>query len=100
MGGHMRGETPNERTERRQIAEMHRSPADRVVLYVGRDPWRVTTWLGTTVSSAVGVGHACTFPAWGRPSIRRSIRCTIFGTRYVGWYYESSGDYCRLKRAV
>ena len=30
---------------------------------------------------------------------KRSVECQIYGVRYVGWYYETAGDYCRLRRA-
>lgn len=29
----------------------------------------------------------------------QAVTCRIFGVLYHGWYMESSGDYCRLKKA-
>lgn len=60
----------------------------------------ITTWLGTAVATHVEVGPARRFACWGPfPSVRRAVRCRINGTRYHGWYYESSGNYCRLTRS-
>lgn len=77
---------------------------EKVVLYVKHPTadkgWRVTTWLGTVVGTAyctvryrIGFGGG----------YRRAI-CTKLQMEdgswwpYHGWYYESSGDYCRLRR--
>lgn len=61
---------------------------------------RVHTWLGTTLDPNAYVGPSREFPCFGPfPSRRRSVECVIFGARYVGWYFESSGDYCRLRKA-
>lgn len=32
-------------------------------------------------------------------SYRRAVDTRIGGVRYVGWWFESSGDYCRLRKA-
>jgi hypothetical protein len=60
--------------------------------------YAITTWLGTVVSSACAVGDRANV-GFGFHTYRRSVDCTIFGTRYVGWYLESSGQYCRLRKA-
>lgn len=58
----------------------------------------IHTWLGTVVSSDAELGPR-SYVGFGFNTWRRSVRCRIFGVRYVGWYYESSGDYCRLRKA-
>lgn len=62
--------------------------------------WHVTTWLGTDIATEVLIGGKChTGGIAGRNSFKRSVDCRIFGVRYVGWFYESAGDYCRLRKA-
>jgi hypothetical protein len=94
----------NRELERAEI-EMLKQHPDKLFLYVkhGTDgyPHSITTWLGTVVNDFgrqtpvfgnkvhVGFGY----------SYRRSVDCVIFGVRYVGWYFESSGSYCRLRKA-
>jgi hypothetical protein len=57
---------------------------------------KVGTWLGGFQTPAwIGQSHHIGFGG----STRRPITCRIFGVLYHGWYYESSGSYCRLKRA-
>jgi hypothetical protein len=88
-----------------------RTGPDRVFLYVGPlTPFagrighttctgQIQTWLGTALCTAA-IGPARKFRCWGYwPSVRRSVDCRIFGVRYVGWYMESSGSYCRLRKA-
>jgi hypothetical protein len=61
----------------------------------------ITTWLGTVVSdkpSCVG-SYSYFREFYGTRSKRRPVDCRIFGVRYVGWYFESSGNYCRLRKA-
>lgn len=98
----------NREIEAREIVWLRTGP-DRVFLYVKEPPdrdndpraWYIQTWLGTVVSDArAEVGPSRSLPCFGPfPSKRRSIVCRIFGTRYVGWYFESSGDYCRLRKS-
>jgi hypothetical protein len=59
---------------------------------------QIITWMGTPVATHVTVGQARKFYGYAR-STRRPISCRIFGVQYHGWYMESSGDYCRLKKA-
>ena len=96
----------NRETERREIEWLKTAP-DRVFLYVshpkGIDGFstrvaNVHTWLGTVVSSDTVLGSRA-YVGFGFNSWRRSVSCRIFGVRYVGWYFESSGQYCRLKKA-
>lgn len=62
--------------------------------------WHVQTWLGTDLGQAfLGDRAYSGFRSYHGASYRRSITVRIFGTLYHGWYFESSGDYCRLKRA-
>lgn len=91
--------------ESREIESLKAHP-DRVVLYVGsqtmpdiglRDMPCITTWLGTIVSQWCKMGPRV-YVGWNG-AYRRYINCRIFGVRYVGWYMESSGNYCRLRKA-
>lgn len=105
----------NRDTEAREIAWLKTAP-ERVFLYVtmpaaydskaypaGRvqplSGTRVHTWLGTDVATNVVIGMSYTIRGGFGTSRRRSVSCRIFGVRYVGTYYESSGDYCRLRKA-
>lgn len=58
----------------------------------------ITTFLGTVVASHVHIGprRHIGFDKW---TYRRHVTCRLFGAVYHGWYMESSGDYCRLRRA-
>lgn len=98
-----------------------KSGPDRLILYVKRpDPaktiferegnWQVTTWLGTHVGIAwVTQRYRMGFGGSYRRAITARIEVLMDGeageremTKWVdyhGWYFESSGDYCRLKRA-
>ena len=61
--------------------------------------YKIITWMGTPVAVGANcwVGDRARV-GWGR-DYRRPVRATIFGVLYHGWYMESSGDYCRLKKA-
>lgn len=110
----------NKRVDAEMIEWLKTGP-DRVLLYVyigeKRDPNRlgsrltnggmsrangddiqVRTWLGTRVSTHEYIGPRVNvgFDRW---TYRRSVSCRLFGVLYHGWYMESSGDYCRLKKA-
>ena len=60
--------------------------------------WKVTTWPGTVVCEHAHVGQRRNM-GFGYHSYRRAISATIFGVLYHGWYFESSGSYCRLRKA-
>lgn len=111
----------NKALEAQELQRIKTGP-ERLMLYVKHpDPnkmvfdregnWTVTTWLGTHVGIAwvtqryrMGFGHRSY-----RRAITARIEVLMDGeagesglTKWVdyhGWYYESSGDYCRLKRA-
>ena len=100
----------NKQVEAAEIEWLKTHP-DRVFLYVRhvpalmmdghviRTPYdAITTWLGTDVSSRVSLGGRVNV-GFGFHTYRRSVDCRIFGVRYVGWYMESSGNYCRLRKA-
>ena len=63
--------------------------------------WGVATWLGTRVGNAwIGYRAISGFQGHRRGSTyRRPVTVRIFGVLYHGWWYESSGDYVRLKKA-
>lgn len=91
----------NRETERKEIEWLKTSP-DKVFLYV-RDakdgaPWAITTWLGTVVGDRAEVG-ARRYIGFDRWTYRRAVSARIFGVLYHGWYMESSGNYCKLRRA-
>lgn len=109
----------NAELERKELEWLKTAP-ERVFLYVrlvgadvsmqhgrvlGDYPWLsgrgiVHTWNGYELDTHARIGPRREFPAFGPfPSRRRAVSCRIFGTLYHGWYMESSGDYCRLKRA-
>ena len=58
-------------------------------------------WTGKVISKTAELGLIGIFPCFGPfPSKRRAVRMLgLNGVQYVGWYYESSGDYCRLRKA-
>ena len=80
---------------------------DKVVLYIGTRVstlrgdgpfWEVKTWPGTVLDNFAAVGPRRNV-GFGYHTYRRSVSCKIFGVQYHGWYMESSGDYCRLRKA-
>ena len=73
---------------------------DKVFLYVKLTPTNsdIHTWLGTSVATHVWIGNRVS-SGFGMHTYRRAVTCQIFGVLYHGWYMESSGDYCRLKKA-
>lgn len=110
----------NRAVEAQELQRIKSGP-DRLFLYVAHPKsdktifdregnWRVTTWLGTHVGIAHVTQRYRMGFGWG--SYRRAITARIevlmdgeAGERgltkwvdYHGWYYESSGNYCRLKR--
>jgi len=100
-------DTYNKAVEVAEIASLKTAP-DRLFLYVHRVPgearpstWQIRTWPCTVVSTVCHVGPKSNAGGIaGRYTFKRSVECRIYGTRYVGWYYESAGDYCRLRKAV
>lgn len=112
-------EARNKQTEQDEIAWLKTGP-DKVFLYVKmpdsyeEEPYakrmamcafamggihspNITTWLGTSVATDVWVGRSQRIGFGG--ATRRAVTCLIYGIRYNGWYFESSGSYCRLRKA-
>jgi hypothetical protein len=58
----------------------------------------VKTWLGTSVATHVYIGPRRNV-GFGWHTYRRAVSCRIGGVLYHGWFFESSGDYCRLRKA-
>ena len=103
----------NKALEEQEIAWLKTAP-EKVFLYVRmpKDTFKgpgnvpqlsfkgpeITTFLGTCVSATCWVGPRRDI-GFGWHSYRRAVSAKIFGTLYHGWYMESSGEYCRLKRA-
>lgn len=97
-------EAHNRATEEREIASLKEHP-ERAFLYVKAhrplQPFEhgtadITTWPGTVLTTA-SLGPRAS--AGRLHSYRRAVTCMLFGCKYVGWYFESSGNYCRLRRA-
>lgn len=91
----------NRRLEAAELAHCQTGPAS-IFAYVTKtddplNPWKVETWLGTSIGTHVAIGPR-QYVGFGR-AYRRAMSCRIFGVLYHGWYMESSGDYCRLRRA-
>ena len=66
--------------------------------------YKLTTWMGTVVAKGwccyVGDKAMVGFQGHYRGgTYRRPVSARIFGVLYHGWYMESSGQYCRLKKA-
>lgn len=101
----------NRVTEQQEIEWLKTGP-ERVSLYVreslktpnswditsGENGPAITTWLGTQVSTHLWIGPRRNV-GFGFHTYRRAVTCRIFGTLYHGWYMESSGNYCRLRKA-
>lgn len=76
-----------------------KTPAWATLANCNRQPEvAITTWLGTVVSQRCEIGPRRNV-GFGMHTYRRAVDCRIFGVRYVGWYMESSGQYCRLRKA-
>lgn len=94
----------NQTVEAREIESLKQHP-DRLFLYVREtgelkdgSEFSIGTWMGTTVSTKCRMSGR-RFMGFGG-AYRRSVDCIIFGVRYVGWFFESSGSYCRLRKAA
>jgi len=91
--------TSNQAKEQVELDWLRTHP-EKVFLYVTQSPtWKITTWPGTVIDACPYVGTKRLFRVFGARTTRRAVECRIFGARYVGWYFESSGDYCRLRKA-
>ena len=105
-------EPTNQEKEQAQLAWLKTNPPN-LFLYVKRPAkewtgvgmckppecrWSVTTCLGTVLDSSAWVGPRRNI-GYGFHTYRRAISCTIYGKFYHGWYFESSGSYCRLRIA-
>lgn len=98
-------DTRNRETEAREIEWLKTAP-EKVFLYAHL-PYakqnsgahaEIRTWLGTSVATDVCMDQR-RYMGFGHNTYRRAVTCRIFGVLYHGWYFESSGDYCRLKKA-
>ena len=97
----------NKQLEAKELEWLQQHP-DKVTLYVKHpdtnDPmypdrrYKVTTWLGTVVCEHAFVGPRRHI-GFGYNTYRRAMTATIYGVLYHGWYFASSGCYCRLKKA-
>jgi hypothetical protein len=82
------------------LSDFHRDPPARLFCYVTLTShgWECGNFTGTPYGR-VHVGASYTCPAFGRKSTRRSVTLSaVNGWIYSGTFFESSGDYARLKR--
>lgn len=82
-----------------EIARLQHDGDTRPLFVVAQVPdleWSIGTWLGTPIATHVTVNPHRT-PGFNG-SYRHHVRCKIAGAWYSGWYYASSGDYCRLRK--
>lgn len=112
-------DTYNKQVEAQEIEHLKTGP-ERIFSYIGHKPmteengadphktygfgedhYCIQTWLGTFLGWAwVGAKSVSGFQGHFRGgTYRRPVTARIFGTLYHGWYYQSSGDYVRLKKA-
>jgi hypothetical protein len=90
----------NEETSALEVYEWHATPPERYFLYIKREgsATRGTagTWMGDKLGDVVfGRAYRDNFGGTRVP-------VTVFGTngvKYVGTYYQSAGDYARIRRA-
>jgi len=99
-------EVSNEDRTKIEIYEFVNNPPNRYFAYVKRletntRTARITTWTGELLGVAT-LGQAYETPAFGRTSKRVPVLKfkAINGKSYYGTFFESSGDYCRLKMAA
>lgn len=85
----------NKETSRKEVEAWLTSPPDRYFAYVDGKRGLLTTWVGDVLGSIRFHTHyRSSFGDW-----RWSIRVVgSNGHNYYGTYYESAGDYCRIKR--
>lgn len=87
----------NEERATLEVYEFLAAPPERYFLYINTEKGLATNFTGATLGR-VQLGPKYEVPAFGRPSVRRSVHVwAINGREYVGTYYESSGDYARVK---
>lgn len=94
----------NEETAALELYEFERDAPMHLFCYVTRKPgeaWKCSTFAGGSYGT-VAVGYSYRVPGfYCRPSTRRSVTLrAINGWIYSGTFYESSGDYARLRRTL
>lgn len=81
--------------------DIHTTLPDVLFAYVRQTPeishmsCCVTVWTGLPL----GYGTLGKISRYNFGDKRQSMRVTINGQAYVGTYYTSAGDYCRLRKA-
>lgn len=95
----------NQQVQAQQLSWLSTHPA-KVMLYVTINPdtqhYRITTCLGHVLDSNpyISPKRVVGFQSYYRGgTYRHAVTCKLFGTTYHGWYFASSGQYCRLTRA-
>lgn len=95
-------EVTNDERTKIELYEFVQNPPAVYFAYVsmkgGNSACRVTTWMGETLGESY-LGNRFQCPAFNGHSTRRQIFTfkAINGKNYYGTYYDSSGNYCRLK---
>lgn len=88
----------NEERSALEVYDFVHSPPDKYFLYVDDKTSKATTFMGDVLGS-VERGHSYKSPSFGRSSTRVPIKVYgINGVTYAGTYYESAGNYARVKR--
>lgn len=90
----------NEIRSKMELYRFYTNPPERLFCYLNSEVSpEVTTFTGDKLGS-VTYWNPYECPAFGGfPSKRVAIRVRgINGVHYAGTYYQSSGNYCRLKR--
>ena len=97
----------NQALESAEIERIKSDKPDHLFLYVkalesqphASQRADVTTFLGTRLNNQTVILGPRVHFGFNRWTYKRSLSVRIFGVLYHGWYFESSGDYCRLKKA-
>jgi len=93
----------NEETRELELFEFERDAPEHLFCYVTRrdGAWQCGTFAGGSYGR-VTVGYSYKVPGfYCRPSTRRSVTLhAINGWIYAGTFYESAGDYARLRRTL
>lgn len=88
----------SKRTIGSRMVAMTNGGDSRAVASFNGDKLGIATFLGTNVATHIYIGPRVNGGLFSFHSYKRQVTCQIFGVKYHGWYFESSGDYCRLTR--
>ena len=89
------GRVDNDMRSAIELYEFCADPPNNYFLYVNLDGRKVTTWTGEKLGCIVGFGRS--FRSNFGDSRRYIWIHAINGKDYVGTFFESAGDYARIK---